>query len=178
MRCLAAIDAEKHQVDRRLTQSVGLLLASRLVCIAIADEAQPSTHKVTALIAWRLRRVVDFVTAHIHERISLSDLADAAGLSRMHFAAAFRAATGVPPHVYVQQRKVEYSKFLLAEGKLSIAEIAATIGISGQSHFTTLFQKYVRETPRKWQTLQLDRDGEGFIDSARLRANSTANASM
>ncbi len=85
---------------------------------------------------WRLQRVVDYVESHLSDRISLSDLSEAAGLSRMHFAAQFRLATGVSPHAYIIKRKVERAEQLLLDRAFSIVDIALLLGFSSQAHFT------------------------------------------
>ncbi len=59
---------------------------------------RPSAPRVGTLPKWRLRRVQEHLAANFAEPTSLAELAEAAGLSRMHFAAQFRAATGCRPH--------------------------------------------------------------------------------
>jgi AraC family transcriptional regulator len=54
--------------------------------------------KPSALPRWRLKRAIEYVDGHLDEPVSLADLAAAAGPTRMHFAARFRAATGLTPH--------------------------------------------------------------------------------
>ena len=77
--------------DRRFVQCAGEILA-----IYLTQFVSQRT-KVNALPSWRLRRVEEYVDAHLRRKIGLSDLANAAGLSRMYFASLFRAATGYSP---------------------------------------------------------------------------------
>jgi len=101
---------------------------------------------------WRLVRVTDYVNANLGERITLADIARVAGLSPMHFAARFRAATGHKPHEYLQLCRVERAKRLLAEGNRSLIDIAMEVGFRTQAHFTTVFKRFAGSTPHSWRT--------------------------
>jgi AraC-like DNA-binding protein len=85
--------------------------------------------------------------ANLAEPISLADIASAAGLSRMQFAAQFRAATGLRPHEYLLQRRIEHAQDLLLNSCLPLVEIALDVGFKTQAHFTTVFARFVNETP-------------------------------
>ena len=69
----------------------------------------------------RLRRVLRYVEEHLTEDISVADLADCACLSVFHFARAFAATMGMPPHRYVSQRRLENAKAMIASGHASLA---------------------------------------------------------
>jgi AraC family transcriptional regulator len=83
--------------------------------------------------------------------LTLVDLAGAAGLSRMHFAAQFRAATGLRPHEYMLRRRVEKARCLLATSEMPIAEVAFSVGFCSQAHFTTVFRRFSGLTPNRWR---------------------------
>lgn len=111
-----------------------------------------------ALPKWRLQRAIDYIEANLGERIALADIAAAAGLSRMYFAAQFRAATGHRPHDYLLLQRVERAKSLLAISDLALAEIALITGFHAQSHFTTVFKRLTGETPMKWRQARIKID--------------------
>jgi transcriptional regulator GlxA family with amidase domain len=106
---------------------------------------------VSGLSKWRLKRAKEYMEANIAEPISLADIAAASGLSRMHFAAQFRAATGVRPHEYLLQRRIEHARELLLTSRLPLVEIAFEVGFKTQAHFTTVFARFVGETPNVWR---------------------------
>lgn len=112
-------------------------------------------HPCAAPPEWRMKRVVEHVEAHLCEPITLGDLAVAAKLTRMHLAAQFRVATGLRPHEYVLRRRVNEAKRLLLEESLSIVEIALTVGFQTQAHFTTVFGRFVGDTPYRWSRERL-----------------------
>src|SRR5262245_27865107 len=71
---------------------------------------------------WRLRRVVEYVDAHLGDPLRLPDLAAAAGLTRMHFAAQFRVAVGIRPHHYVLQRRIDRACELLRDPEVTLVD--------------------------------------------------------
>jgi len=66
---------------------------------------------------------------------------------RIHFARAFKAATGTPPHRYLTDRRIGRAETMIAEGRLSLAEIADVCGFSSQAHFTRWFKRIMGVTP-------------------------------
>ena len=107
--------------------------------------------QMRALQKWRLKRVVEYVDRHLSGKITLLDLAAVAGLSRMHFASQFRAATGFRPHEYLLRRRIQRAEELLSQSTMTLVEIALTIGFQTQAHFTTVFKRFVGDTPFQWR---------------------------
>ena len=94
-----------------------------------------------------LRRVKDYLMAHLAEDVSLSALAAIANLSTSHFARAFRQSTGVPPHRWLTNQRIARGRELLEIGDLTLAEIALACGFADQSHFTVAFRSATGVTP-------------------------------
>ena len=101
--------------------------------------------------ALRLRRVTDYIEAHLAEDISLRDLAVVAGLSTHHFGEAFKASTGTSPHRYLIERRILRAKELLLGTEQSIVEIALAVGFASHSHFTDNFRKLTGATPSRFR---------------------------
>lgn len=114
-------------------------------------DQRASERPVRGLQKWRLKRVLDYIETHFCRKIVLADLAAAAGLSRMHFAAQFRAATGCKPHEYILRHRIQRSKDLLRDSGMPIVEIALTVGFQSQAHFTTTFRRFTGDTPTRWR---------------------------
>ena len=106
------------------------------------------------LSGYKLRRVQEYINAHLEEDLSLSEIAAAADLSQFHFARAFRVSTGLTPQQYLMRQRIERAKHLLAENDLPLVEISLQTGFKNQSHFTTLFRKYTKFTPKLWRELK------------------------
>lgn len=115
----------------------------------------PSGRNVRSLQKWRLKRVVQYVDENLSAKITLQDLAAVAGLSRMHFAAQFRAAMGMRPHEYLLKRRIERAEELLKHTDIPLVEIALTVGFQTQAHFTTVFKRFAGDTPYQWRSAWL-----------------------
>jgi AraC-like DNA-binding protein len=87
--------------------------------------------------------VCEYIEANLSRDITLTELAELAGLSRFHFARSFRRSMGLPPHRYLLQQRIERAKELLAPGTLPVGEIAAGVGFSGA---TSLARTFLRVT--------------------------------
>ncbi len=117
-------------------------------------EGLPATRRRrTPLQKWRMKRVIEHVDAHLARRITLADMASAAGLTRMHFAAQFRAATGMRPHDFILQRRIDRARELLGDPELALVDVALSVGFQTQAHFTTVFKRFAGETPHRWRRL-------------------------
>ncbi|AMA56273.1 AraC family transcriptional regulator [Bradyrhizobium sp. CCGE-LA001] len=110
-----------------------------------------SDRQIQGLQKWRLKRVLDYIESHFCRKVQLADLAAVAGLSRMHFAAQFRIATGCSPHEYILRERIRRAKDLLRNCEMPIVEIALTVGFQSQAHFTTTFRRFAGDSPRRWR---------------------------
>lgn len=99
----------------------------------------------------KLRRVIDFVEANLHERIGLDDLAQAAGLSPNHFLRVFKLATGDTPYHFLRARRLERARQLLAANTLTIAQLALECGFANQAHFTAAFTRAMGISPGRYR---------------------------
>jgi AraC family transcriptional regulator len=83
--------------------------------------------------------------------IPVAELANRCGLSRSHFARAFKASMGVPPHRWLMRHRIERCQELLASSNESIAEIALHCGFADQSHLTRVFHAVTGLSPAAWR---------------------------
>jgi AraC-like DNA-binding protein len=129
-----------------LTTSIGVQLVRRW-----SNRGTTAAPFSGGLSPVRLRRVEEFLLTHLADDIGLDALAAIADLSPKHFARAFRQSTGMPPHRWLIERRIDRAKALLRTADLSLAEIALACGFADQSHFTATFRKIVRTTPGLFQ---------------------------
>jgi AraC family transcriptional regulator len=99
----------------------------------------------------RLRLAIEFIHDNFGRELSLEEIASAAYLSEYHFARLFKRITGVTPHLYLANLRLERARRLLAESALPIAEIASMVGYQSQSHFTKIFKSITGVTPRAYR---------------------------
>jgi len=119
--------------------------------VGSTDKSTAPAFATGGLTPRALQRVRDYIEAHLAENIELQALADIAELSRFHFARMFKQSVGTPPHYYLMRRRLERAQKLLAESKLSIAQIALESGFSEQSHFSRRFRLFFGLTPRAFR---------------------------
>jgi AraC family transcriptional regulator len=93
-----------------------------------------------------LKRLKDYVFAHIDEPIEVSTLASIAGRSQFHFSRVFTRSVGMTPHRYVVHLRLQRAIELVREGQSSFAEIAARTGFADQSHLSRWVRR-VRGVP-------------------------------
>ena len=99
----------------------------------------------------RLRRVLDYIEAHLDQGLTLAELADVACLSPCHLSRSFKQEIGTGPQRYTVRRRVERAKALLRHSDASLASIAATVGFADQSHFTAAFRQEIGMTPGRFR---------------------------
>jgi len=99
----------------------------------------------------KLSRVQELVESRLDAGLTLQELATAVGYSRSHFLRAFHATTGVTPHRYLLNRRIERARRLLAEADMSIAQVAYSCGFSSQAHLTLAFRKVCGLTPGEYR---------------------------
>lgn len=114
--------------------------------------------------------LMDKVNRYINDNISESSmnvdgLSACVGLSRSQLHRRMKEIVGVAPSDYIRNVKLRKAREMLAGGDVDIAQVAYSLGFSAQSHFSTLFKRYIGHTPTEYR--ELAREGKlGDYDSA------------
>jgi AraC family transcriptional regulator len=128
------------------------------VCSYLADKygdgVPPVPVRKGGLTTAQLRRAKDILAANSGGHILLADVARQCGLSRQYFTKAFKATTGLAPHRWLQQHRIQHAKRHLSETSLPIADIAIRCGFADQSHLTRVFTTLVGLSPAAWRRLR------------------------
>lgn len=91
-------------------------------------------------------RAREMLAADLDRKVTLRDMASSLGVSQYHFLRTFKRQTGVPPHVFRTQRRVELARNLVRRGT-PLSEVAQLAGFADQPHFTNTFKLYTGVTP-------------------------------
>lgn len=128
------------------------LALSLLIDVLKLGPSRP--RKRGALAPWQLRRATDFIREHCLRTIRLEELATMSGLSQSHFSHSFKVATGMTPHDWQMQARLDRAKDLLKSGHLMLTAVAAETGFSDHAHFSRTFRKHVGVSPSQWKRSQ------------------------
>lgn len=123
--------------------AIGVALAAQLV-----DLSKNTTNSRSGLSAEQMRRLLDYIEAHIDQPLTIATLAREASASSSHLRHWFKQTTGATLHRYVVRRRVERARLLLLQGKLSTSEVALAAGFSHQSHMALWMRRELGCTPR------------------------------
>jgi AraC-like DNA-binding protein len=136
---LARADTVAHSTDRTDPASV----------------SRRSANARGGLPGYRLRRILDYIAAHVSEDLTLDRLAYLVGMSPHHFASMFRQSTGAPPHQFVLLQRVERAKERLCQPGGSILDVALDVGFNNASHFARTFRRFVGTSPSTFRAQML-----------------------
>jgi AraC family transcriptional regulator len=134
-------------------QTAAQMLAVHLLRNYVAEPVRIAeiAHGLSPL---QLKRVIDFIRAHLNQDLSLASLAAQTGFSSYHFARLFRQTVGESPHQFVLRQRLETACHLLERTKMSPAQIALECGFANQSHLTRLFKQRFDLTPHAFRVLR------------------------
>jgi AraC family transcriptional regulator len=104
------------------------------------------------LAPYRMKRVTEFIRAHIEEEITLGELARNVGLSPSHFCSLFRITSGMTPHQFVLNCRIQHAKGLLNKAGHSILDVALASGFRTHQHFSRIFRRQVGIPPSTYRS--------------------------
>ena len=89
----------------------------------------------------RVQRTIETMEQQLQQRLTVTDLAGAAGLSTAQLTRLFREATGLTPGAFLRALRMTRARVLLERTNLSVAEVMAQVGVWDRSHFVRDFQR-------------------------------------
>lgn len=101
---------------------------------------------------YQLRRILEYIDAHLDQDIKLVDLAGLLDMSQFHFSRLFKQSVGISPYQYLIQQRVERAKQLLKQTDRLITDIALDCGFSSHSHLSKQFRQLTGVTPKAFRS--------------------------
>ena len=137
-------------LDTLFRQQLVDLLATRLLA---AHTGAPTTAQPIrgGLAPKALLCAIERLRSDSDADVSLAALAAEAGLSRFHFCRAFKESTGLAPHAWLRQHRLEQAMNMLRDTDASVMSVAAALGYASQTAFAAGFRKLTGETPSDWR---------------------------
>ncbi|HVY05270.1 MAG TPA: AraC family transcriptional regulator [Burkholderiales bacterium] len=136
--------------SRLYAESLANMLAVHLVR-NYTGQPVPAESEKASVVPRSVMQAMKYIHENYANDVSLADIAGAAHLSSYHLTRVFKKATGMSPHQYLVQVRVNSARSLLTAGAgdRSLAEIAAAVGFSDQSHLTRHFKRMLGVTPKQ-----------------------------
>ena len=139
-----------ERVSRLFTDHVTLALASHVAQTYGGMQIAPRLVK-GGLAPWQEKRAKEMLAGNLGGAMPLQEIADACGLSVNYFSRAFRNSTGLAPHAWLLQARVELAKSMLRKRELSLSTVALACGFVDRSHFSRVFSRRVGLSPAAWR---------------------------
>lgn len=136
LRLIHAFRLPGHMSEAEQSQRI-----HRLLCELLVMPAPSAAGNQT------VTQVVDFVTKHLFEDISVADIAAAVSLSPSHLSRLFKVQTGFSPHEFITLRRIDAAKELLLTTDLSVKQISYQVGYHSEANFITSFSGKTGITP-------------------------------
>lgn len=92
-----------------------------------------------------------YIDLHFKEPLTLEQLSEEAHMNKYYLSHAFKREYGVSPINYLISRRIDESKYLLAETDLSMSQIAQLLGFSSLSYFSQVFRKAHGSSPMEFR---------------------------
>lgn len=99
-----------------------------------------------------VKRCCEYISSHLHDRITLGALSQASGLSVSRLSACFHAQIGLPPAEYIIREKLEAARKLLLATDRPISDIAAQFGFCSHSNFSLHFRRAYGMPPFEYRS--------------------------
>jgi YesN/AraC family two-component response regulator len=93
-------------------------------------------------------KCMDYVYYHLHQGITVRELAKHVNLNHSYLSVLFQKETGVSVSAYIRGKRVEAAKNMLMYSAYSILEISQFLAFSSYSHFASVFRKAEGTTPK------------------------------
>lgn len=92
-----------------------------------------------------------YIDANFKEELTLEHLANEANMNKFYLSHTFKKEYGISPINYMISKRIEESKYLLAETDLSLSQIAQLLGFSSLSYFSQVFHRTQSISPKEFR---------------------------
>ena len=102
-------------------------------------------------ISKAVKKSMDFIYYHLHEKITLNDIAKSVSLTPTYLASLFKKEKGLTVQEYIRKRRIEAACNMLLYSDYSLTEIGEFLAFSSASHFNRIFKAEMGCTPREYR---------------------------
>lgn len=153
--CVKDINEESRSRRDGYELAVSLLIKTILLQIIRNDTKHLLSQRDNADLE-RLRPVLDYIEAHLAEKIQVEEASRIANISYYYFVKYFKKVLGMSFLEYVNYKKIKQAERYLLTKDISIAEVGEAIGMPNMAHFYKLFKKYHDCSPNEYRKKMLE----------------------
>lgn len=99
--------------------------------------------------------ISEVMESHLHSDLSITELANLAGLSLSTFKREFKKQFGDTPSNYLKEKRLEETEKLLLKTKLTVSEICYQVGFRDIAHFSRAFKQKYKASPSAFRSMNL-----------------------
>lgn len=140
--------AEEDLTELRIQAGI-LELWTRLFHYLYREESEQQENK-NILAQARLRKMMQFIWDHFHEKITLDDIAASANISKSAALRCFRSGMQTSPVGYLNDFRLNRAKELLLTSHSTVSEIAVSVGFDNVGYFDRVFRRTFGLTPKQF----------------------------
>ncbi len=115
-----------------------------------ASTSKKQIAKPSKMTEQQVSRSIEYMHANVEREISLEELAVVANMSQSHLSRLFKQSTGLSPHQYFINIRIDKAKSLILSRNFTMAEISSTLGFTDQSHMNRHFKRITGLSPREF----------------------------
>lgn len=151
-RICALLNESYHECKQR-SPSYELLVKAKLLMILsyltryYYDEISRFSYRVNAQHIRHIEDSMDYILAHLEEKLTLDELAKEAQMSRSHYSAVFKTLNGISVWTYITHQRIRKAKSLLMSTAESVTEISQKCGFNTLANFNRAFRQYTGKAP-------------------------------
>jgi AraC-like DNA-binding protein len=129
-----------------------ILLLTRLMrCASNFATPRQRAYVKGGLPNWRLKRALEMLEENQTKTPSIAELAGPLQLRPTSFCRAFKQSTGLSPHRYLLERRVNRAREMMKDQKRTLTEIALDCGFNSSSQFSVVFKRITGISPRTYR---------------------------
>ena len=98
-----------------------------------------------------VNHAINYIEKNYSQEISIDDICKELNVNKCYFCSIFKKEIGSTFINYLNNYKIEKSKELLKNTKLSLLDVSLAVGYNNQSYFSTLFKKITSKTPLEFR---------------------------
>jgi transcriptional regulator GlxA family with amidase domain len=110
------------------------------------------------LLAWQLKRIVDYIETHLADKITAMDLACLIKVSVGQLFRTFKISVGVTPFHYIARRRIQLACTMMRTTGEPLSQVAVACGLCDQPHLCRVFRRITGMSPSAWRRAMPDRD--------------------